>query len=64
MEEHDAGVITFYKIADIINKNAYNKTEVTPKEDFKVLVNELITYFKTLRNTGFNEKEFKSLCLD
>jgi len=63
MEEHDAGIISFYQIASIINDNAYNKTEVTPKEDFIKLVDDLSRYFKTLQNTGFNEKQFKKLCL-
>jgi len=52
----------FEKIAEIINRNAYNKTEVTPKEDFKVLVNELSNYFKT-QNPLFNENQFKKACL-
>ena len=63
MEKHDGGIISFYEIANIINKNAYNKTEVTPKQDFKVFVDELSNYFKTLQNTGFDEEEFKILCL-
>lgn len=63
MEKHDGGIINFYQIANIINLNAYDKTEVTPKQDFIKFVDDLSKYFKTLQNTGFNEKQFKRLCL-
>lgn len=63
MEKHDGGIISFYEIANIININAYDKTEVTPKQDFIKFVDDLSKYFKTLQNTGFNEKQFKRLCL-
>ena len=63
MEKHDAGIISFYNMADIINNNAYDKTEVTPRECIIKLTEDLIKYFKTLQNTGFNEEEFKNLCL-
>ena len=63
MEKHDGGIISFFKIAEIINKNAYEKTEVTPRKCIIELTEDLSNYFKTLQNTGFNEKEFKKLCL-
>jgi len=64
MDKHDGGIIGFYEIAEIINKNAYEKTQVTPRKCILELVEDLSRYLKTLQNTGFNEEEFKKLCLD
>ena len=61
MEKHDAGIISFYEIADIINKNiyCYGDNELIEMKFIK----DLSKYFKTLQNTGFDEEEFKILCL-
>jgi len=63
MNKNSAGVITFEKIASIINNNAYDKTEVTPRECIKSLVGDLSIYFKKLPNVDFNERQFKKECL-
>ena len=55
MDKHSAGVITFEEVASIINSNAYNKTEVTPREDIKKLVEDLSNYFEKLSNTDFDK---------
>ena len=64
MDKNNAGIISFFEIAEIINKNAYDKTQVTPRTEIIKLTEDLSNYFKTLQNTGFNEKEFKKLCLE
>ncbi len=61
MEKHDGGIIGFFEIAEIINGIEIDIT--TDEFRFKI-ISGLSNYFKTLQNTGFNEKEFKKLCLD
>ena len=64
MDEHDAGIISFYDIAEILNQNLHREGfgDRTDTTTF-LIMNDLTGYFKTLKNTGFNEKEFKKLCL-
>ena len=61
MDKYDAGVITFKEIANCIDAIEVDIT--TDEFRFKVITN-LSNYFKTLQNVGFDEKKFKSWCLE
>jgi len=52
----------FKEIADIININAFDKEEVTPKENIIKLTEDLSEYFKT-ENPLFDKEKFLKACL-
>lgn len=65
MDKNNAGVITFFKVAEILNQNLYREGFGDKKDTTTFLIMEdLIGYFKTLSNIDFDEKQFKKLCLE
>jgi len=74
MDEHSAGIITFERIAKILNNELYNEDAVDTfisvteekkqeREDtIRDIAIKLSDYFKNLQNVDFDEVEFKKLC--